>query len=272
MKKLKQTILGVVLYGFCSVVIGQIPVQLYYPKPEAEFDERVGYPLSLLRLALKESPELAHIQLKVADMKMPRGRALKILENNLGIDIFWSIASEQRKADLRAIDYPIFQGLFGYRLLLINESHKNKFQNIENKSELQVLLAGLGHDWPDLTILQKNGYAVQGSSSYAGLFDMLRRGRVDYLPRSIFEIQAEFEHFVGDGLVIEPNIALHYPVIFHFFVAKENELLASKIEASLNALDANGKTKVLFDALHQHIIEEANLEKRTVFELELNPK
>ena len=31
---------------------------LYYPRPEADFDERTGYPLALLRLAFEQSDEL----------------------------------------------------------------------------------------------------------------------------------------------------------------------------------------------------------------------
>ncbi len=246
----------------------EIPDRLYYPRPEADFDERTGYPLALLRLALANHVDTQHVELLPTEMRMPRGRSLRLLQRGVAVDIFWSISSKQREQDLLAVKFPLYQGLFGYRLLLINSNASAKFAKIDSAPGLQAMVAGLAHDWPDYKILSKNGYQVQGSSSYSGLFKMLQRGRVDYLPRSVFEIKAEFEHFENQGISIEPRLALHYPVNFYFFVSKNNKELARKLSESLTSLQEQGKTRILFEAVHEQILKDAKLGQRTVFELQ----
>lgn len=205
------------------------------------------------------------------EVRMPRGRALKLLEQEVAIDIFWSIASKERLKNLRAIPFPIYKGMFGYRLLLIKSSSIDEFLEVTEEAKLQAKVAGLGHDWPDFKILADNGYTVQGSSSYAGLFQLLQKGRLDYLPRSIFEIHAEQEYFSQEGIIVAPLLALHYPVDFYFFVSKSNSQLAEDILDSLNDLQAQGKVDLLFNAIHGVLLEQAGLNQRTVFELSAEP-
>lgn len=250
-----------------SVVKGDI---LCYPKPESQFDERTGYPLTLLRLAFEQSKKLQKYQLLPTEIKMPRGRSLKLLEQGFGVDIFWSISSKEREKALLRVDFDIFRGEFGNRLLLVSNKNLPKFNDINHVGELKKLVAGLGHDWADYGILHSNGFLVQGTTSYAGLFRLLQKGRVDYLPRSVFEAWSEFEYFESQGIGIVDNIALYYPATFSFFVNKEAELLAQELEASLLLLETNGRFDSLFSAAWQDVLDRANFKDKQVFKLQIN--
>ena len=68
----------------------------------------------------------------------------------------------EREQALLAIRIPLFKGLIGTRLLLINATDQPRFDQITGGAQLRVLHAGQGHDWPDTDILLHNGYAVAG--------------------------------------------------------------------------------------------------------------
>ncbi|XOV81106.1 MAG: hypothetical protein ACFHVJ_09180 [Aestuariibacter sp.] len=241
--------------------------RLYYPRPEANFDERTGYPLALLRLAFERHPDLSNIHLTPTDVKMPRGRALMLLEQGVAVDIFWAIASQERLQKLQPVKFPLYKGMFGYRLLLIRKTDIDEFALISGADLLRKKVAGLAYDWPDFRILKNNNFVVQGSTTYAGLFQLLAKKRVDYLPRSLFEIDAEQQYFASQGLVIEPNLALQYPVNFYYFVNKGRVGLADKIHESLLDLQNEGKTDLLFEAIYADLVNQSNLSDRTIFHL-----
>lgn len=242
---------------------------LYYPKPEADFDERTGYPLQLLRMAMDEVPELAVYELRPTQMKMPRGRALRLLQKQVGVDVFWSINSSERESILTPVRFDIFQGMFGYRLFLIRSESLAGFERLSSNSELQQKVALAGHDWPDYQILKNNGFEVQGASSYTGLFRLLQKGRADYFPRSIFEIGSELEHFEDENIVIEPNYGFFYPVEFYFFVAKQRKDLAVKLLEGLIRLEQKGESKVLFDTVYGSLSEHYRLKQRHIIQLKV---
>ena len=243
---------------------------LYYPKPEANFDERTGYPLALLRLAFEQSQKLQKYQLLPTEIKMPRGRSLKLLEQGFGVDIFWSINSKEREQALLRVDFDIFRGEFGNRLLLVSKKNLSKFNDINDANELKKLIAGLGHDWADFGILRSNGFQVQGTTSYSGLFRLLQKGRVDYLPRSVFEVWSEFEYFESQDIEVVDKIAIYYPATFSFFVNKNAEVLAQELEASLKLLESNGRFELLFTAAWQDVLDRANFKDKQVFKLDVN--
>lgn len=161
------------------------------PRPESDQDQHVNYPVALLRLALQQSG--ASYTLRAGEHVFMQARALTELENNREIDVVWSMTSIEREERLLPIGIPIYKGLIGWRLLLVQQNKTARFQQIDNLEQLHSLTAGQGHDWPDTTILRKNGLKVYGASSYEGLFKMLAMGRIDYFPRSLIETWNEYQ-------------------------------------------------------------------------------
>lgn len=237
---------------------------LYYPRPEADFDTRTGYPLSLLRQALKSSKALSVYQLNATDIAMPRGRSLKLLERGIAVGIFWSIATPERDNVLSKVDFDIYKGMFGYRLLIVNKENKAPFEKIRSVDVLKQKVAALGHDWPDYEILVKNGFNVQGTSSYSGLFKLLQKDRVDYLPRSIFEVWLESDHFRSRGMYVVEGIALYYPISFNYYLNASNDKLAELIQESLELMAESGDFDTLFNLVWKDSLERSSLDNKDI--------
>lgn len=239
-----------------------------YPRPESDQDLRVNYPVALLRLALQKSGET--YKLEAGTHIFMQARALAELESNREIDVVWSMTSIEREERLLPIRIPIYKGLIGWRLLLIQKQQEDLFQKIHKLKQLQPLVAGQGHDWPDTRILRENGLKVYGASSYDGLFKMLVLGRIDYFPRSLIEIWNEYQAFKDEGISIHTGIILQYPTAFYYFVNRENLKLAEDIKRGLERALMDGSFDALFHKEFDHFLTKANLSQQSVFVLK-NP-
>ena len=238
-----------------------------YPQSEAEGSEQGAehYPVRLLREALARAGQ--PYRLEPSSVMMRQNRALAELKNGRGLDIVWTMASQQRERDLLPIRIPLDMGLIGWRLLLIRQRDAARFAAIREARELQALDALQGHDWPDTDILRDNRYRVQTASDYAGMFKMLQSGRVDYFPRAVFEVWNEAAAFADQGLSVAPGLALHYPSAFYFFVNPRNTALAAALRDGMQHMLADGSYARLFQEYYGDMIARSALDKRRVFEL-----
>jgi ABC-type amino acid transport substrate-binding protein len=241
------------------------PLQIVYPRSESHRDDRPGYPLAVLHLALDRAG--VDYRLAASAAKMQQSRGLALLESGAGIDIAWTVTTAERERRLRPIRFPIDRGLIGWRLLLIRDSEVERFAGIEALADLAALRGGQGHDWPDLALLRGNGLQVESSPSYEGLFRMLARGHIDYLPRSVSEVVAEIKARRELPIRIEPVLALHYPSALYFFVHRDNERLAEALERGLEAMLVDGSLQTAFDAHFADAIAQAGLQRRRVLTL-----
>lgn len=233
---------------------------VYYPRPESTSDVRLHYPIALLELCLQKAG--SNYQLKPSAIPMQQGRSLRLLQAQQGIDVVWTSTTKARETELLAVRIPIDRGLMGWRLLLINEQDQNRFAGIQTTEDLMALRAGQGHDWPDLEILATNHFKVQPSATYDGLFHMLARQHIDYIPRSALEIQHERDTHQALGLLIEPHLVIHYPAALYYFVHKDNPALAQAITTGLELAINDGTLRALFDSYYQPVIEKAKLATR----------
>ncbi len=238
---------------------------LIYPKITQDDKKTNEYTTKLLELVLEHSG--FDYTLKENSTKMLQNRFLEELKQDKVIDIAWSMTSKKREEDLQAIYIPLYKGLIGYRLLLINKKDKLKFQNIKSIKELQTLIAGQGHDWPDTQILKSNGIKVITGSNYQGLFKMLTRNRFDYFPRSILEIWEEYEIHKNSDIIIEPSILIQYKTASYFFVHKKNKKLALALENGFKKIIKNGLFDKLFYEYYRDFIDDGNIKNRKVFTL-----
>lgn len=226
--------------------------------PETANDARTNYPLALLRLALDHSGADYRLE---GTASMPQSRALKLMELGQSIDVVWTMTSREREAALRPIRIPIYKGLIGWRVLLINSRAATRFIGAGSDT-LKQLIAGQGHDWPDREILERNGFNVTPSPSYDGLFGMLASGRIDYFPRSVIEVLDEEQAHRSQGLMIEPSLMFWYPTAFYFFVRPDNQRLAEEIESGLEAAIADGSFDQLFNQTHEPILKALAVNQR----------
>lgn len=240
-------------------------LDVYYPKPERDYEKESWYPLVLLKFALEHSEYEHTLQESV---NMVQSRSLKELVEGQLVNVAWSMTSIERERDLMPVRIPIYKGLYGLRLLFTTQDKLIKFDNINDATELSNLDFIQGHDWPDTTILQDNGFEVSTSTSYEALFSMLHKGRGDAFPRSILETEWELKQLGADtDISVVPNIAIKYPAAIYYFVNPNRPDIHKAISIGLKRMHENGKFDELFNRYFTEAIKNAKLEQKTIIPL-----
>lgn len=253
------------MVGFVLSPLCAQPLIIKYPAVATMSDFRSEYPIALLQLALDKAGVNAELQSSAEPMS--KSRALHLLNTSGEINIVWTMTSTERELQYLPIRIPIYRGLGSYRLLLINGSDQPKFSQLKNKKSLQQLRFAQVHDWVDTEILRASRFSILAVSKYENLFQMLLKGRVDAIPRSVLEIDAERQTWQQQGLVIETDWLIHYPGAVYFFVKQDNLSLAATVEEGLRKALADGSFLALFQQFFQKHLQQMALERRTVIEL-----
>jgi hypothetical protein len=260
---------------FCGFTFGatattelssQDPLEIKYPSFNDNFvRDYEGYFLRLLKLGMDKSGRPYRLSAQPVSTYGESRSQLRLLKNQY--NLHWLNTNPEREDKLRAIPIPIFKGLIGWRLLLIDAKRQTQFAQINNLEDLRQLKATQGHDWPDVGILTHNQLPLTTSAYRDGLFKMLVAGRVDYFPRSIMEIWREQQTFAPLNLSIEQHLALHYPAAYYFFTNKENPEIAEALTQGLNRAIADGSFDQLFLEYFGTYLRQAQLNKRRIIEL-----
>ena len=236
--------------------------------------ERTGDPIAsyiveILRLAIQKSGANYTI-VKSTDPTVPQARQIFDLSQNQGnLDVIWTMTSDDRETQLRAIKIPIDKGFFGWRIPFIHADNPRIFANVKSIQDLAQFRAGQGTQWPDTDILRRNGLPVVTGSDES-LANMLAAKRFDYFPRPIIAIwneqkNPEYRHFV-----IDKTFVLHYPTAFYFFVAPKQKQLADDLTRGLEKAVEDGSFERTFNKYFAEFIKAADIKHRYIFELK-NP-
>jgi ABC-type amino acid transport substrate-binding protein len=195
-----------------------------------------------------------------------------IKNDNDAPNIVWLPASKELDQKLRPIPIPILKGLLGIRVLLIKQEDQDRFYAIKSKEDLKALTAGQGATWSDVEILRANGFTVETGFDYQGLFNMLEYRRFDFFPRGVNEVLREFNTLPSNltDIAIEKSIVLQYPYPVYFYVNKNNEKLAKRVEKGLNIMLKDGSLDEILNDLYQNSISALNIPNRKVISLD-NP-
>lgn len=239
--------------------------ELVYPRSSTSVatDSRDVFPHKLLKLALAKAGHT--VTFSPSRDVMEAARVNVELRENRNINIVYTGMDPDLESSLRPIRIPIFRGLLGHRIFIINKNRQAAFSRVKTLDDLRKLVAGQGIGWQDVDILKAANLPVV-TSKYDLLFKMVEAGRVDYFPRGANEPFGELAARAGKeaNLVVEKNLVLVYPFDLFFYTCKENEALASAIETGLKAAYADGSYLELFnkDAGIQKALIEANLKGR----------
>ena len=270
MNKCRNTIKAFALLFFSTLTSTYLIAQeiIHYPQPMQVYNKHHLYPLSLLELAIsKIEPKY---QLKPSKVFMNQGRALKQLAAEDGIDVLWTMTSEPREQALKPIRIPIYKGLIGWRVFLMNGSPSFDSSRPIPLTQIKQLDIIQGHDWPDTRILKHNQFNVHTGPEYAGLFKMLEYKRADLFPRSIIEVWDELKVNATTNIKLEQHTLISYPTASYYFVANTNVKLAQAIKKGLERSIEDGSFDALFQQHFSGMIAQAKLNQRTHYQLE-NP-
>jgi len=246
-------------------------IHVIYPNSQTDdpqFRDNINYMENILKLALKNSGakytlstvSIGNISEKRSNMYLKEKR----------YNVHWMMTSSENEKELIPVKIPLFKGLIGWRIFIIRRSDEQYFSKITNTQDLAQLKAGLGHSWPDVTILRHSNFNISPMYSAVGRYTFLTQKRCDYFPRSIIEIWNEVDQITDKSLVIEKTIALRYPAAYYFFVSPNEEPIANAIQAGLKKIIKTGEFEQIFNKRFNKLIAKSNLKNRRIFQIE-NP-
>lgn len=263
------------LFTFLSFLLALFPSQLFANELVVRYfqtDARTAYQVALLEMALRNTEETdGPFKLEKKNEGVTQMRGLGMLANRMDVDIAFLAANEEREKRFLSVKVPLLQGLLGYRISLIRRSEEHSFSKVTTLDQLrQNYTAGFGAQWADMKVLQANNIRVKGVAKYTQLFSMLSKGRFQYFPRGINEIWGEIEKYkqTYPNLSVEPSFAFLYPYVVFFYVHKDNQKLADRIERGLNIAKENGEFKKLFFAYNSEALKRGRIAERRVFKLQ----
>jgi len=197
------------------------------------------------------------------ELAQPEGRA----------DLMWAMASRQRETQVTAVRVPLDRGLIGWRVLVVRRDELPRWPRTLSLEQLQARRAGQGLHWPDVDILRSNGLRVETGLDASALYAMLRKGRIDYFPRSVLEVTDELTQLAASDLAIVPGLLLRYPAASYVYLGTGTEALASPLADALRALAADGRMRALFDEFFGAQLAALQLPQRRAISLgnPLNP-
>lgn len=175
-----------------------------------------------------------------------RDRAMLIA--GVGIDAMWASATKEREQQMLIVPVDLLKNLNNYRVLLINRDAQPEFSKVNTLDDLKKFTVGSGEHWTDGNIMKDNGFILTATSSYTGLFKMLAARRFHFISRGLHEIGFDTQAYKEYNLVQESSLLLAYdtPIRYCFFVNKNNQKLADRIERGLKTAQEDGSFDQLF--------------------------
>jgi hypothetical protein len=234
-------------------------------------DPNAAYAIKMLKLAIAHSDHPDYT-VEISKEDFTQTRTNEEVRTGGQLDLCWASSDAQIESQLRPIRIPLFKGLLGYRIFIINKDNQYKFDNIKTLADLKQLSLGQGRTWADGRILEANGFKIIKTNKYPGLFYMVEGGRFDAFPRGVHEPFSELAARPDLNLAVEKNLMVYYRMPFYLFVTPTNQTLAKDLEVGFERAIANGEFDKVFyaDKSIQDVLQKANMKNRTLFKLD-NP-
>jgi hypothetical protein len=238
---------------------------------KATSDDNASYAIKMIELALKKIDK--KYQLQVTNEDWTQAKIREEVKSHGQLDIAWGSSNAEVETILRPIRIPLFKGLLGHRIFLINKANQDKFNRVETLDDLKKFTFGQGKTWADTRILEANGFKLVKVNKTINIFYMTEGGRFDAFPRGVMEPFNELVKYSNlSDLSVENSIMLVYKMPFYLFVAPDNAELARDLESGLNKAIIDGSFDEVFynDPRVKDVFAKANMKNRKVFHLE-NP-
>lgn len=231
--------------------------------------ERDSYQLDLIKFILNKM----NVKYKIESTKQvfTQARIISELKHGNLINIYWMGTSAQLEKEFQAIKFPIYRGLLGHRIFIINKEDQKLFNTIKTLDDLQKFKGAQGIGWSDIAILESSGLE-QHAAKYENIFNMINRGgRVSYFSRGLNEAFDEVESRKSNlsNLKVEDNIVLIYPFSMFLFLNKENKKLYTVLKTGFEKAYKDGSFQKFFYS-HPKIaesIKKSNLKNRIKIEI-----
>lgn len=224
------------------------------------------YAMQMVRLALSKID--TRYEFKIDSSEVSQARNISDVAEGRS-DLLWAATNQEMEDQLLPIRIPLYKGLLGHRIFIINPASQVRFDKVKTFADLQGFSFGQGTTWADSDILASNGLNVVRANKYQSLFHMVDGGRFDAFPRGVQEPWGELQSHPELPLAVEKRIMLVYRMPFYLFTSKANTTLAADLERGFNRAIADGSFDKIFynDPMVKDVLEKANLDQRLVFPL-----
>lgn len=233
-------------------------------------DAREKYILDILTASLKLSQDkFGEFEVQVIDISIPNQREVLMIAQGDFLNVTMALTTAEWEENTIPIYIPLRRGLLNYRLLAINETDLEKFNQITQLEQLKKLYVGLRRDWATRKIMKHLDFNIVDTYSYDTLFGMLSKGRFDYTVRGIYEIHDEIQSRKDtiNNIIIAPNLALYIPAPVYFFVSPKFPKIAERIKFGLERMVKEGMLEDIFNETYYHYIKELNIKNRTIINI-----
>ncbi len=267
-KKLAAVCLLLICHGFSSFSVAEDVIKI--SQGQSERDQRTKYTYEVLDTALKLSESrYGPYKIEIVGRGKPNLRALKLLQDGEVINVALAITRPKWEQTTIAIRVPVRMGLLSYRLLAVDKSNTDIFEQVETVADLKKLRVGLRLSWATSDLMKLLGYNVINAYTYDSIFSMLHEGRFDYIPRGVHEIYDEIAVRQKElpNLVVEPNLLMYIPSPYYVFVSKKTPRIAERLRFGLEKMVELGVFREMIERHYGDFIRRANLRNRKIIRL-----
>ncbi len=249
-----KLILALILIFSCPPIFAEntdvATITVTIPYMEVEASHR-RYADAVLAKALELSKQkYGPYQIVLQQQQSVIRRQLVELEKGTSISVAVSMPTSEWLEKALPVRFPLMKGISSYRLFLGHKNNQPLFSTIKNLNDLKGLSIGQGPGWSTGKILEDNGFKVAYGGPYSTLIPMLDAHRFQLLMRGIFEVEPELKAYkeTMPKLTIIKNFGIYTYLPMYFFVARNQPILAERIEYGLKKAHANGQLDKLFNS------------------------
>lgn len=271
MRKLTKLMFSLFAWSLAMSLHATETVIHYTPLEDAS-DKRLEWPMAVLNLALTKT-QAQYGPYRFAPIPQAISLARSVLELNQDTHPNYFFPGGPNIArmsndNLITLDYPLDQGMLSYRICFVSPAAKEKVAAAKNLEDLRKFTIGQGNNWPDVTILEKNGFRVQQVPNYLSLFKMVMSSRIDLFCRGISELRREHIAYKHLGnLIYDQSFVLVYAIPYSLYFNKNSGPLVQRLEEGLKIAQKDGSLRELFIKHHREDILFAKLKDRKIIQL-----
>jgi hypothetical protein len=235
--------------------------------------QRQKYEIELLREALEATKDLfGSYQLKIREDQTSVLRSIALLREGAGPSVMASPAGGLLYESLPAVKIPIYQGLLGYRVLVVRQDSPATKNKAAAQYGINHLVLGQVRGWADTVVYRNHQLKVEHGGNLDTLFSMLQAGRFDAIPLGIIEANPELNirRASHPQLDIDQSRLLYYPWPMYFYINPKAPELYHRVNTGLELLVKNGGMSVLLNKHFEEALNKINMQASSVIGLE-NP-
>jgi len=215
---------------------GEEIVRMAFPAGAVDF---FRYEFGVIELALEHAD--GDFRLVIEEFPSMTQARISSMMLNEQVDVMFTGYSIERENTFLQVDFPMTRGLLGYRVFLTQVESLPALKQVRSLEQLKKFCVGTGSDWPDASIMEKNGFCVDRAPRDR-LWAMLANKRFDLLSRAVHEGFREIDTIQQQypNVVLSASTVLAYPFDLFIYVNRNNERLHRILTEGLSRAYSTG--------------------------------